>query len=107
MSPSQFASDHAFKITLLAMIASVVMLAVIATLYFDAADDFHSSPYYNECTLLSNVSDISLWDGGVAECMTYATENQDATGADIVKALTGETLQKDFDMNVVSRPLNP
>ena len=78
----------------------VVMSGVVVFVMFDA----HSSIlYFEDCITLRDISDTN-----VDECIAYATANTNATGAEIVDALTLKVAEvPDVDTNVLDRPLNP
>ena len=59
--------------------------------------------YFNECLILVTVYE-SVQAG---DCMSYASANPDATGAEIIKALTGESDIPSIAADLLKRPLNP
>ena len=61
--------------------------------------------YNNDCMELQKINT----NVNKNDCINYAVENPDATGAEIIQALQPELLkpEKNIDYNVLDRPLEP
>lgn len=63
---------------------------------------YESVTYYDDCSTLNDMFDINRFN-----CIDYAINNPDATGAEIVEALTIKVQPIDFETSILDRPLNP
>ena len=84
-------------------IMSIGILAVCSTIFIIVMILTPSTPYYEECSVLTyEIGFVSL-----DECMEYARYNPDATGAQIIDTITEKNRKVPPIEEILNRPLNP
>lgn len=80
------------------------LVSLITCIVFASAAFFISLsvPYYDECKNLNGISDTNI---NIDECINYATDNPDATGAEIIEVLTTKDIKDPTE--ILERPLIP
>ena len=90
--------DDRYKVITFAVLFMWVILSVIVIDY-----TFTSISYFDECGILAKESQFVARN----ECIEYARNNPDATGAQIIDVLTEQNRKVPQIEELLDRPLNP
>ena len=85
------------------LMTAIVLMSLSAILLGSLNYQELATNYFDECSILTaEYESVQLRD-----CMSHASVNTDATGAEIIKALTVKTEATHTVADLLKRPLNP